>query len=707
MAKLILNNLVNLQNETTVVTAINSNNDAIEAAMDQAVFRNGSSPNQMNADFDMNSHRILNLPAPIFANDVVRLQDTTTLISGLIPNGSITNAKLAAAPAYTVKGNPTSTTGPVTDIGVSQLQWMTGEGLILAGTLLAANMNTTADQAITLSMPDQYSIFRIIVSNPSLSLTTAVGGFYTGAGKTGLQIVANSQVYSGLTNNALNNAGNLVAPTINSSSRLNITTLYFSLTTPQGTPSTADIYVYAIPLYSANLNPTAPSSLPARVRLNAATSFYVATTGNDANAGTLTAPWATLQHAYTALQSNYDLSGQTVTINVADGTYAGITGNGPVVGQVGAPNILFKGNIITPGNCIINGANGYAFGAAFGARFSITGFKVDFSAGGNDMLTTGQGGEIWILNTNPGSISNVFIFGTSAGIGFNDMSAAFGGRIFIDTWVKYTIDSTGDAISTTGTWVVNPAVATQVVVPDASAIKLGMAVRGTGLYGSSYVVSKVGNTLTLNGAASFAPGTGQPITLTMSRQNHADAGAGGVIIHNTNGTPGLNAVDILGNPHYNSGFLLSNGAGCNVSFQTIAFTGTATGPKFTCKSLGVIDTLASANDPATYLPGDSYTKTASFAANTTDITISSNGNPPSTGTEVFAGNLVCCTGKFRSPRDSSFGTITSEMTTVDYVKGSYSLGTNNDLVLTRPSIAAGSSASITFVGCIGTGGQYN
>src|SRR5882724_1306917 len=176
MSKVVLNNLDNLQNETTAVATINANNDSIEAAINQAVFRNGGSPNEMDADFDMNSHRILNLPAPIYANDVVRLQDTSTLITGLIPSHSITNPKLAQGPAFTVKGNNTSATADETDITVSQLQSMTNQGLILAGVKLGVNMNTTADQPITITMPDHYSIFRIFAANPSVSLTTAVGG---------------------------------------------------------------------------------------------------------------------------------------------------------------------------------------------------------------------------------------------------------------------------------------------------------------------------------------------------------------------------------------------------------------------------------------------------------------------------------------------------------------------------------------------------
>ena len=703
MSKITLTDIVNLQNETTAVNAMNTNSAIIELALDNTVSRDGTSPNVMNSDFDMNSHRILNLPAPIYPNDVVRLQDTSTAIGNILTAHSVSNDKLAQAPAFTLKGNNTSATADVTDVHVNQIQAMTNQGLILAGVLLGANMNSTADQAITITMPDHYLIFRVLVTNPSISLTTAVGGIYTGAGKTGVQLIPNSQVYSALTTNALNTTGDCLSLGA-TSPRLNLSTVYFSLTTPQGAAATADIFIYAIPMYSAFLTQSNPSTLPTRLRLNAPTNFYVATTGSDTTGtGSLSAPWASMGHAYTELQSKYDLSGQSVTVNVADGTYDGLSPIGPIVGQTAPTGLLFKGNVTSPQNVIIAPTTNYCFGAAFDAKYSIAGFKCDMTNGTQDMISTGQGGEIWIVNPNPGSPVNVLIFGTSAGISFNDMSAAFDGRIFIDSWVKYTIDSTGDAISTTGTWTSG---AGTVTVPDASAIKPGMVIRGTGLYANSYVVSKVGNVLTLNGAGSFASKVAEPITLTMSRQCHADVGVRGQIIHNTNGTPGYNAITLLGNPHYLVGFLLANGSGAQASFQSIAFTGTSTGIKFEAKTLGSIDTLATLNNPATYLPGDSFTKTATFAADTADITISSNNNTPYSSTEVFAGNLVVAS-QFRDPSDPTFGTATSEMTLVDMVKGAYGLGTNSDLRLTRKSIAAGTGASLTFVGLVGTGGQYN
>lgn len=60
MAKLVLDDVANLQNESTVVTTLKQNNDKTEAAVENTLSRDGTSPNQMLSNLDMNSYRILN-----------------------------------------------------------------------------------------------------------------------------------------------------------------------------------------------------------------------------------------------------------------------------------------------------------------------------------------------------------------------------------------------------------------------------------------------------------------------------------------------------------------------------------------------------------------------------------------------------------------------------------------------------------------------
>lgn len=124
---------------------------------------------------------------------------------------------------------------------------------VQCGQLLGANFNSTADQAISVSVPsNRYRLDAITISGASVSLTTAAGGFYTGAAKSGTTLVAAGQAYSTLTAAAVNAAGSLLAATLGAgatTSMLDVSTIYLSLTTAQGAAATADVRVSCQPLY--------------------------------------------------------------------------------------------------------------------------------------------------------------------------------------------------------------------------------------------------------------------------------------------------------------------------------------------------------------------------------------------------------------------------------------------------------------------------
>lgn len=110
----------------------------------------------------------------------------------------------------------------------------------LLGKLTSADMNSTVDQAIVINS-SRYIIRNIVVSNASTSLTTAAGGLYTGAGKTGTTIVGLAQIYTALTGSTKWIDLSLAAGV--TGDILTATTIFFSLTTPQGTAATADVYI--------------------------------------------------------------------------------------------------------------------------------------------------------------------------------------------------------------------------------------------------------------------------------------------------------------------------------------------------------------------------------------------------------------------------------------------------------------------------------
>jgi len=83
MPKLTLTDLVNLNNPTSAVTTINANSALIETALENTLSRDGTSPNTMGADLDMNSHQILNLPEATDATDPVRLGELEDMLEDI------------------------------------------------------------------------------------------------------------------------------------------------------------------------------------------------------------------------------------------------------------------------------------------------------------------------------------------------------------------------------------------------------------------------------------------------------------------------------------------------------------------------------------------------------------------------------------------------------------------------------------------------
>jgi hypothetical protein len=104
-----------------------------------------------------------------------------------------------------------------------------------------ANFNSTGDQQLAPTFNGKFRPKRVVVTNASISLTTAVGGFYTAASKGGTALVANTQVYSALTTALLALEATLAVPADVWTAG---TPLFLSLTTSQGGAATADIYVY-------------------------------------------------------------------------------------------------------------------------------------------------------------------------------------------------------------------------------------------------------------------------------------------------------------------------------------------------------------------------------------------------------------------------------------------------------------------------------
>jgi hypothetical protein len=166
-------------------------------------------------------------------------------MNGVSQSGNITPGHLAAWVANGVIGDGGS-------ILASQK---------VLGSMFSANFNTMADQPIL--MPISVTAFQltgIIVTNASVSLTAAQGGFYTAAAKGGSAVVSSGQAYSALTGKDL-----LLQPTLtafaqtarfsadNLGQLLNANgqyslAIYLSLSVAQGAVATTDVYILGIDL---------------------------------------------------------------------------------------------------------------------------------------------------------------------------------------------------------------------------------------------------------------------------------------------------------------------------------------------------------------------------------------------------------------------------------------------------------------------------
>src|SRR6185312_11183823 len=200
--KLILTDLSSLQNDTTVINAINDNNDALVTAFDNTLSLDGSAPNSMNANLDMNNFQIINLPNPASNLSPLRLQDLVTFNGGgsigNIPPGGTTGQVLAknsnvdfddgwtnsvTSVGLTLPADLTVTGSPVTTTGTINANWTngtTGSGSmvkasspVLTGTPSApqAPLNTSTTQLATTN----FVTSQAATANPLMDGTVSMG----------------------------------------------------------------------------------------------------------------------------------------------------------------------------------------------------------------------------------------------------------------------------------------------------------------------------------------------------------------------------------------------------------------------------------------------------------------------------------------------------------------------------------------------------
>lgn len=180
-----------------------------------------------------------------------------------------------------------------------------------------------------------------------------------------------------------------------------------------------------------------------RERLTADRTYYVRIDGSDSNNGlanTAGGAFLTLQKAVDIV-SGLDTNGHIATIQVASGTYSGVTLKN-AVGYSGAGDLVIQGDTSVPTNCWIQMSGTRCFyGDGLNVVWDIKGFKVTNSAG--QAFYIANGGGVRLSNINFGLCSSIHMqasqqstitlmtdYTISAGASYH-LEAEYGGMISI------------------------------------------------------------------------------------------------------------------------------------------------------------------------------------------------------------------------------------------------------------------------------------
>lgn len=162
-----LSDLTSLANQTSAINTINTNNQRIEDAFDNTISRDGSSPNTMQADLDMNGFRIINHAYPLVATDIALIGAVADYIA---------QAAASAAAAAVSEANAASSETNANGAAISAAASVAS---IAAYSASAANSAAAAAlSALTLSGTSTSSV---LIATGSKSFTTQSGKQFSGA----------------------------------------------------------------------------------------------------------------------------------------------------------------------------------------------------------------------------------------------------------------------------------------------------------------------------------------------------------------------------------------------------------------------------------------------------------------------------------------------------------------------------------------------
>lgn len=245
-----------------------------------------------------------------------------------------------------------------------------------------------------------------------------------------------------------------------------------------------------------------------RTSLIANTTFYIATTGNNTNAGTVGSPWLTLQYAWDYIANNIDMAGFTATIQLADGTYT----SGLNAANIPNGIIIINGNSGTPTNVIVS-TSATAFTITGPSNPTIQNMKVQTTGTGHEGIIANYGATVNVLNLTFGAVANYCLRSTA-----NSQIIQNGIITFVGSAVgAYYADKQGVIIAISQTITFTGAIAFSAATVQSvnGYVELSAStITGASVTGTRYAVAMNGVINTNGGGASFIPGNaaGTPVT---------------------------------------------------------------------------------------------------------------------------------------------------------------------------------------------------
>lgn len=183
MTKINLLPISNLQDDQSAVATINSNMVLIAEVIETLLSRDGTSPNQIETDLDMNNKRLFNLPSATTSNEPVIKKDlediTIAAQTGTILPGSITEDKFSTGSVSTRSlADNSVTSSKLSDNSITSSKIIDGE----VKTVDIADKNVTLAKLVNITNNTVLGNISGSTASPSaISLTALATALFSGS----------------------------------------------------------------------------------------------------------------------------------------------------------------------------------------------------------------------------------------------------------------------------------------------------------------------------------------------------------------------------------------------------------------------------------------------------------------------------------------------------------------------------------------------